>query len=135
MSKNQVAAAETTTETAAVIKPKLNFKKTKLITIPLLKLELDVPVYVKLTGEYFVGKEVKGVGEKAKMEPAVLCHCINLETGEQQQIILNSVIKANLDEAYANHGYVNKSFEFIKHDKREGKRYNDFSLAEIELTV
>ena len=134
MPKNSPAVAEATeTQTAVEVKPAFNFKKTKLITIPLLKLELDVPVYVKLTGEMFVGKEVKGTGEKAKMEPAILCHCINLENGEQMQLIINAVVKANLIEAYPENGYVGKSFELIKHTKREGKQYNDFSIAEIEV--
>jgi hypothetical protein len=132
MAKNPAVAVEPTEATQAV-KPAFQFKVLKNVTLPLIKLEIDTPEYVKLTGTMFVGKEVKGTGDKAKMEPAVLCHCVNLQTGENAQIIVNAVVKENLNDNYPENSYVGKSFELIKHDKREGKRYNDFSITEIEV--
>lgn len=108
-------------------------KVLKNVTLPIIKHELDVPVYIQITGEMFEGKELKGTGDKAKMEPATLCHAINLETGEEGQYILNAVVKGNLDEHYPNGNYVGKGFAITKHEKREGKRYNDFSIQEIEV--
>ncbi len=129
----KVAETQATNVPETAIKPKFNFKVVKNVTVPLLKLVEEKAEYVQLTGAMFQGKEVKGTGDKAKMEPAILCHCINLTTGEVAQIIVNAVVKENLKEAYPDDSYVGKSFEIIKHAKREGKRYNDFSITEIEV--
>lgn len=117
------------------VKPRLNFKVKKNLTLPLIKLQLETPVFIKFLGEMFVGKDVQKAGEKKKEEPAILANVINLETGEECQIIINSVVKGNLtdDEDYKDGKYVGKSFMLIKHDKREGKRYNDFTIQEIEV--
>lgn len=130
-----MAEKKNTAEAVESVKPKLNFKVKKNLTLPLIKLQLDVPVYIKFLTEMYVGKEVKGKGEKAKMEPAILADVINLITGEESQIIINSVVKANLTEHedYRDGKYVGKCFMLVKHDKREGKQYNDFSIQEIEV--
>jgi len=129
MAKKETAAQDST----EVVKPKISFRVAKHVTLPLIKLEEETPVYVKITAPMFLGKEVKGTGDKAKMEPATLAHVVNLETGEPAQIIVNAVVVANLNECYPGDTYVNKSFQLIKHAKRDGKRYHDFSILEIEL--
>jgi hypothetical protein len=118
---------------SAPAKPAYVPKVLKNITLPLIKLTEDIPEYVKITGEMFVGKELKGTGEKATMEPATLCHVTNLQTGEEAQLIVNAVVKGNLEEHYPGAAYVGKGFAITKHAKRTGKRYNDFSLQEIEV--
>jgi uncharacterized membrane protein YheB (UPF0754 family) len=112
-------------------KPVFSFKKTKSVIVPLLKMELDIPVYIKSLGAMFVGKEVKSDG--IKMEPAILMPVIDLTTGEECQIIINKVVQENLKEVYPNDSYVGKTFEIIKHAKRDGKKYNDFSISEGEV--
>lgn len=126
------AEAQATEQTQAVVAP-LTFARKKAVIVPVLKLVIDQPVYVKATAPMFVGKEIKGEGDKAKMEPAIILPVINLQTGEEMQMIANKVMQANLDEVYPNAGYVGKGFEVTKHEKRDGKRYNDFSLFEIEI--
>lgn len=138
MAKNSAAVQTNEPEQVASIvptsdKPTFNFKKTRAITVPLFKLIEEIPIYIKVTAAMYVGKEVKGTGDKAKMEPAILMHCINLETGEEGQVIVNKVVQENFKEAYPEDSYVGKVFELIKHAKREGKRYNDFSISEGEV--
>lgn len=124
-------AKEATQETSAAELPQ--FKIKRAITLPLLKFAIDVPVYVKITEPMFVGKEIKGTGEKAKMEPATLANCINLETGEQCQIIIATVLKSIITEEFENESYVGKGFQIIKGAKASGKAYNPYTVAELEL--
>lgn len=109
------------------------FKVKRNITLPLIKPQLDVPVYIKVTGPMFKGKKIEGTGDKAKMEPAELLNCINLESGEEAQIIVPSVLKGIFNDEYPDDSYVNKGFMITKHPKASGKRYHPFSVAELEL--
>lgn len=104
----------------------------KVVTLPLLKFVIDQPLYVKITEPFFLGKELKGSGDSAKMEPATLANCVNLETGEQCQIIVATVLKSVIEEEYENHSYVGCGFSMTKLAKTSGKRYNPYTVAEIE---
>lgn len=127
--------AETTQATAKTDSkaPALKFKRAKLVTLPLLKPQLDVPFYVRIEAPVFLGKEIKGDGVNAKMEPAHIANCTNLETGEMCQIIIPTVLLSILTEEYENESYVGKSFELVKLPKPSGKRYHGFTVAEIEV--
>lgn len=103
------------------------------ITLPLIKPVIDQPVYIKVTGPMFEGKKIEGTGDKAKMEPATLLNCVNLETGEDAQIIVPAVLKGIFEDEYDGDAYVGKGFAVTKHPKASGKRYHPFSVAELEL--
>lgn len=106
------------------------------VTVPLLKIQPDKPIYVKFTGEIFKAKEVAGsrvtkdAEGQPKKQPPELAHCVNLETGEHVQIIIGTVLGGELKEL--KDGYVNKSFEIIQH-KVQGKAYATYSITEIEV--
>lgn len=108
-------------------------KVKRVITLPLLKFQIDQPVYVRIDGEMFKGKEIKGSGDKAKMEPATLANCTNLETGEACQIIVATVLHSILTEEYENGAYVGKGFMITKGPKGSGKAYNPYTVSEIEV--
>lgn len=112
------------------------FARTRAVTLPILKFVEEVPRFLTLTGEMFTGKEQKAdkPGEKP-MEPATLCHATDLETGELGQIIVNTALVGILNEEYPNTSYVGKSFELTKHAKKDGKRYNTFSVFEVDPTA
>lgn len=110
----------------------LNFKVVKNVTLPLLKQSDDTTVYVRIDSAIFKGKEIKGTGEAAKMEPADLMNVTELESGEQMQMIANAVLKGNLEEEYPEEGYVGKCFA-VTRMKVEGKRYKNYSIQEIEV--
>ena len=108
-------------------------KRKKLLTRPVLKLVIDEPRFVKMTSKMFIGKELKKQKEDAKKkEPATLIEVIDLETGEEAQIIANAVLKSVLDEFYPQDAYVGKSFQLTKHSKQEGKDYFPVAVEEIE---
>jgi hypothetical protein len=112
------------------------FKVKKNLTKPLLKFVEGAPVYVKIEGAMFVGKEMKGKNagtEPKKKEPATLCDVTDLTTGEACQIILHAVVKSVLTDEYPNDSYVGKGFQITKMGKAPGKDYNRFDVQEIEL--
>jgi len=102
----------------------------KQVTLPILKKVDDVTAYVAITGKIFTGKQVSGK-DAEKMEPAQLANVVNLETGEECQIICNSVLKSTLEENYENASYVGKAFAITQY-KVAGKRYKNYKISEIE---
>ena len=120
-----------TTDTSA--KPKASFvpKVLKVITLPILKKVDGVAVYVKILGEIFTGKEMKGK-DSGDMAAAELVNVIDLETGEPMQMICNAVLKSTLEENYPDGGYVGLGFS-IEQMKVEGKRYKNYRINQIEV--
>lgn len=109
------------------------FKRTRALTLPTLKLVEEVAVNVTATGPMHVSTAQQRPGKDGKvMEPATVLPVVNLETGEVTQIILGSVLKDILTETYPKDAYVGKSFEITKHAKATGKRYNTYSVFEID---
>lgn len=113
----------------AVFTPKV----IRSITLPLIKPQLDVPVYVKITGALFEGKKVEGTSDASKMEPATLFNCIDLVTGELAQMIAPAVLKSILAEEYPDDSYIGLGFGITKHPKVSGKRYHTFTVQQIEV--
>lgn len=109
------------------------FQVKRRVTLPLLKPQLDVPVYVRVDGQVFQGKEVKQAAGTAKMEAAQLMNVTNLETGEAAQMIVPSVLLGIFQDEYKDGAYVGTCFEIVKHPKGSGKRYHPFSVTEIEV--
>lgn len=109
------------------------FKKIKNVTLPLKKMAENVPVYVKITSAMFSGKQIDD-----KKEAATLVNVVDLETGEECQIIVATVLKGILNDEYPNDSYVGKGFELIMHkvyDKTDPNKlkYNKFTVAEVEV--
>ncbi len=130
-----MATAKAKETTQDVVEKATGFtpKVKRNITLPLIKPALDVPVYIKVTSAVFEGKKIEGTGDKAKMEPANLINCINLETGEDAQMIVPAVLKGIFEDEFDGDAYVGKGFMVTKHPKASGKRYHAFSVAELEL--
>lgn len=129
--KNETKAAVETkaTEKAA---PAFKFNVVKNVTLPLLKPNLDVPVYVKVLEPVFQGKKIDK-GAQKDMEAAMLANVVNLETGENMQMIVPNVLDGIFAEEYKENAYVGKCFSITKHPKASGKRYHPFSVMEIEV--
>jgi len=104
----------------------------KVLTIPLLKLQLDVTVYVKITSPIFTGKEIDA-GEQKKMDAPHMVNAVDLETGEDVQLILNTVLESVLSEEYPDNGYIGKGFSITKLNKKATKGYHPFMVSELEL--
>lgn len=110
-------------------------KVKKLLTVPLLKLAVGEPRYIKVTAAMFIGKEIKSSRANAtpsNREPATLVNAINLETGEECQVICSAVVKGNFEDKYPDNSYVGKCFALTKLERAAGKEYNGFKMEEIE---
>lgn len=115
--------------------------KRKLI-LPQVKFEADKPVYIRITAKIFTGKEIDAKQDK----PAQICHCVNLETGEDSQIVVPAVVEGVLNDEYAtavtnddgevtghtDQTYIGLCFMITKGQKPEGKRYFQYQVCEIE---
>lgn len=108
-------------------------KVKKNLTPPVLKLELDTPVYVQILAKMYIGKDIAKVkeGEK-KREPAHILDCVDLTTGEVCQVIASAIIQSTLTESYPNDSYVEKRFSFTKKGKTPGKDYHKYEILELE---
>lgn len=120
---------------------KSNFtpKVVRPLVLPTLKLVEENPVYVRIetTMSKSTMKETrvekdKGAPKGKQMDPATICQVTNLETGERQTLICGSVLESTLDESYPGGKYVGVCFGITKHAKASGKRYNTYSIDEIE---
>lgn len=108
------------------------FRKTKLVTVPVMKIVFETPYYVRLDSLFYLGKEIKESGKVSK-KPATLVNVTNMETGELGIIVCNEVLKSTIDDGYPDNSYQGKIFEIIKHQQKEGKDYCTFSIAECEV--
>ena len=108
------------------------FRKTKLVTVPVMKIDFDKPYYVRLDSPFYLGKEIKEKSGKPSKKPATLVNVTNMETGDLGIIVCNEVLKSTIEEGYPENSYQGKIFEIIKHPKKEGKEYCTFSIAECE---
>ena len=109
-----------------------DFTRKGQITFPVLKKKDGEPIYVKIISEIYTGKEIKQAQGKKKMEPARLAKVVNLETGEQMELICNRVLESNLNENTGDDRYVGKCFEIVQQPSRQGKQYKTFSIWELE---
>lgn len=118
----------------------LKFKVKSHVTLPLLKILPEKPLYVKIEGAIFKAKEQAGARKQTApdgtpmQQPPELAHVIDLTSGEHAQIIIGTVLGTELRETYPNDAYVGKSFEIVQH-KVQGKRYATYGITEIEVEV
>lgn len=137
------AATEQKTDmdtTNAGASAEFKFKTKKHVTLPLLKIQPEKPLYVKFVEPIVKAKPQAGGrtpavdSAAAKKEPPELAHVIDLTTGEHAQIIIGTVLGAELRQTYTSDSYVGKDFEIVQH-KVQGKQYATYGITEIEVEV
>lgn len=109
------------------------FKVKKIVTVPLWKWTDGVPKFFTILEpvRLSTAKQTAGGKDGKKMDPAHVALVKDLATGNEQTLIFGAVLLSNLNESYANEGYVGKSFQVVQ-SKIEGKRYKGYSISEIE---
>ena len=106
----------------------MKFVRTKMVTVPVIKFVPDVPKFVRIENAIYTGKKVE-----EKKEPARIAHVVDLETGEEGLMIVGKVLEGTLDEMYPDNKYVGKCFEIVNHGVRAEKKYNTYSISEVEV--
>ena len=136
-SKNTPAAAPAVAPAnrkTGTTKSGLIFKKTKTVTVPVLKLMTNQPVYVKVESQMQISKQVAGTKVAGQaMEPATIMHCTNLDGDSECLLIVGKMLKSVIEESYPDNSYVGRCFEIVNHGKRGDKKYNAYSLCEVEV--
>lgn len=116
-----------------------SFKTTKWVTRTVLRQETDTPFYVQIESPIHLStmdpenskfKDAK-TGEGAIPE---VFDVINLETGEYQVVIANTVLASELRRAYPDDGYVGRKFGIMQTRSDVDKRYKAYKIIEIELS-
>lgn len=116
-------------------------KVIRQVTLPLFKLKPGSEIFVKILDKAYKAAALKGAAPKAGdpvKEPPMLINVLNLETGELGQIIPGASLLDTLNDTYPNDTYVRKGF-WIKVGEQKasagggGKRYNTYTVSEIEL--
>jgi hypothetical protein len=133
------------------------FKVKAHVTVPLLKVDDGKTYYVKFNGPIHratvnEAEQKKYENARAKWDaldaaakndtennpmptppnPPMLAQVIDLSSGEVAQIIVGSVLQSELQQAYPDHSYIGRGFQFVK-AKIQGKRYSAYQIAELEL--
>lgn len=136
----------------ANVKLPAGFKVSRQVTVPSLVLkEVGKPHILKIMDKMRISTYVDPDPKKKKEKPATICGVTNMETGEVAQLLVPSVMEANLRRDYdavvkvegegreakivedsGTHAYVGKVFRVENLGKRPGKRYFDFSILELE---
>lgn len=116
------------------------YKKVRSVTLPLKSLKtLGDIAHVRITTPITVGKKLQG--DDSTKEPAHLCNIIDLDTGEEMQMIIPKVLRSTLEEEYPTVGekigYLGKCFEIENLGKKAGRGksaegYNTFRIVEVE---
>lgn len=109
-----------------------SFQK-KPVTLPVLKMTEDQPVYVKITSAFRDGRASNKPGKDGEvMKPARICDVVDLESNEPAQMIAGKVLESNLVETYPGEAYVGKSFEIIQRAKADKQRYRLYTVSELQ---
>ena len=114
----------------------------KNLTVPQLKLEPGVSVYVRITGAMYMGKPSKKLDADGKTRgPATLLPVYCLFAGDDHECnneecstVANKMLASTLNESYPKDSYVGKSFRITKSQEKTkgaGGEYYKFSVALI----
>jgi hypothetical protein len=131
----------------------IKFKVKKNLSLPLIKPQIDEPIYIRFDEPMFIGKKV----EKSK-DAAVIANVTDLETGEKMQYLVPSVLQGIFHDQYGAplfgkvddsergteivegpldgseiDSYVGKGFQITKMKKATNKSYHPHNVAELEI--
>lgn len=115
----------------------IKFEVVKNVTLPILKLEQGKTVYVKIE-DYKERESVevdKKTGEQST-KTILIADVVNLETGENMQIVVSSVLNSVLSREYLNMDFIGRNFAITKGEKKGSgaNAYFLYSVQEIALT-
>lgn len=150
LSGTALAASHAPVNPLAALLAKVGATGIKQVTRSVLQQVDGVPIAVTFEGAAYEGEELQaGKGSGTKMAPARLANIINLETGEKQSLIMNTVLEGELVRNFgkpvggnekgegATGAYVGRSFVIgsqkpVGADGKE-KRYRVYQIAELEF--
>lgn len=129
------AAAETGTAIAphvkggAVLVGGVEYEVAVIVTRSVLRQELKVPFFVEFESAIY---EAPPLEQATKMAPPMIADVINLQTGECQILICNTVLEREIERNYPNGSYVGKRFAMCGYMAgRESNDYRVYNIVEL----
>lgn len=104
-------------------------KVVKRVTLPVLPFPAGHTIVAKLVDRIKTGKVI----ENSKIKQAAKVVTIEAQSGDQRTLIVNHVLENELDQAYPDGEYVGHWFRITKLAPKEGKRYPNFVIEEVEI--
>ena len=126
------ADAETKVKELKSVKTGLKVKVLKKVTRELLKLKDNMPVYIKVLCATYQAEPTEAKQGAVQMDPPILANVVDLETGEEMQMIFPKVLEEEIHKNYPDNSYVDHCFSVEKF-KIDGKKYSGFKISEIEV--
>lgn len=111
------------------------FKRTRPITLPTFSHKKNPTFFLKFMEEIHEGRQMPPKKDRDGKDlppekPADVAKVTNLQTGELGEYLVPTTVKRNLTETVKD--YVGKCYEITRTGRREGKRYDDYVIFEIE---
>jgi hypothetical protein len=102
------------------------YRVRKRVTMPVLPFPVGATYVCRILDAIHVSDV-----EDSKFGPARVCQ-VEAPNGEVRLLIAGEVLATALARAYPDDGYVGAWFQITKQVPREGKRYADYAIAEID---
>lgn len=105
------------------------FVRSKSVVVPSYSFKKRVSGFFLATAPIKIKSNIDDKGEQ-KTTPVM--RIVDLETGEEVDMIVPTLLVSELNDNYPNDGYVDKKFEVaVSADPKEGKRYKTVQLWEL----
>ena len=137
MAKQEVVVVLPPMGTGVTLPDGSKFRVAKQVTRTVLQQFNEVPFYIEITSSIHVSTidpeyskfKNKDTGEASLPD---VCDVTNLETGECQILIVNTVLGSELNRNYPDDGYIGRSFGVLRTKSDLDKRYFTYKIIELE---
>lgn len=120
----------------SVALPGGDFEVAAHVTRSVLQQIPEQPFYVEFQSAFMASKmnpEYSKYRDKKTGEPSLpdVAEIVNLQTGEYQILIGNTVMQSEITKAYPDEGYVGRCFAILQTKSEIDKRYRVYKIVEI----
>lgn len=109
---------------------KLKATELKRLTMPLFSMSHTPMMVCLMLGEIKEAEFIIDIPGKPDSKPQVI-HCLNADDGIEGLLIVNAIMASALKRD--GKPLTGRAFKFVAHDIREGKKYRDVEVIEIDL--
>lgn len=132
---NRAAVEEPSAPLQTKIAVPAGYKAKRAVTLPAIVLKKEGESRcLKIQEPMHLSAAAKAPGKETdkQMEPATVCAVVDVVSGEMGNFVVPAVVRGNLEEKYPDDSYVGCVFQITHNGKRQGKRYADFTVIELE---
>lgn len=129
------AVAKTSDAAApAIVIPGMGtFTVAKQVTLPTLKQNSGDQIVVQIVRAFYAeNKSAEQTAKDGGSSEIWLTEVIDLTTGNRFKYVVNAILKNELETQYPEDGYVDRYFAIKKLEAKEGKRYKEMQVVELQ---